>query len=261
MTRMHPAARFLMGTVAALPLAGCVTAPQQHAASYEGSAVALGNGTARTIVRTNTSGQPDAIAVVFTESALEGLPAGGAPGAHPPDFAYVLPMPERGPRTVVDHVMINWNPQGHPPAGIYGVPHFDFHFYLVSSADREKVQYQDESESGHPSQQPAAEFLPLGYIIPPGTAVPKMGVHAINLKAPEFNGRPFEATFIYGFHQKQQTFLEPMVTLAYLKSKPAFAAPVERPTKFLKAGTYPSSYSVRYEVGSRQYEVSLDGLR
>lgn len=261
MTSMHPAARILMATVAALPLAGCVMAPQQHAATYEGNAVAIGNGTARTVVRTNTSGQPASIAVVFTESALEGLPAGGSPGAPPPEFAYLLPMPERGPRTVVDHVMINWNLQGHPPAKIYDVPHFDFHFYLVSSAEREKVHYHDDSESAHPSQQPASELLPVGYIIPPGTAVPKMGVHAINPKAPEFNGQAFEATFIYGFHQKQQTFLEPMVTLAYLKSKPTFAAPVERPNKFLKAGAYPSSYSVRYDAAARKYEVSLDGLR
>lgn len=259
---MQPAVRFMTAVLATLSLTACLTPPQQGAAVYEGKAVAMGNGTAKTVVRTNAAGKPASIAVVFTESALEGLPAGAAAaGGPPPDFPYLLSMPERGPRTVVDHVVVNWNPSGHPPAKTYDVPHFDFHFYLVRSAEREKVHFSHDSESGHPSQQPSAELLAPGYVIPPGTAVPKMGVHAINPKAPEFNGQPFTATFIYGFHDKRQTFLEPMVTLAYLKTKPTFSAPVERPAKFVKPGAYPSSYSVRYDAATRSYELSLDGLR
>lgn len=262
MNCMQATARLTSTAIAAISLAACLAPSQQRAAAYEGAAVALGNGTAKTVVRTDDMGKPVSIAVVFSESALEGLPAGAAsPGAPPPDFSYLLSMPERGPRTVVDHVMVNWNPGGHPPAKVYDVPHFDFHFYLVSSAQREKVHFSHDADSGHPSQQPAAELLPAGYLVPPGTAVPKMGVHAINTKAPEFNGQPFTATFIYGFHDGQQTFLEPMVTLAYLKSKPSLNAPVERPARYLKTGAYPSSYSVRYDAGTKSYELSLDGLR
>ena len=28
-------------------------------------------------------------------------------------------------------MMLDWNPQGHQPPGVYTVPHFDFHFYMV----------------------------------------------------------------------------------------------------------------------------------
>lgn len=248
-----------LAAIAVLSLTACVVPPQERAARFEGRAVPLGKGTVRTVVRTDAGGKPVSIAIVLTETALDGLPA-AAPGTHP-NFAYVLPMPETGPRTVVDHVMINWEAAGHPPQKVYDVPHFDFHFYLVSASEREKVHFKDESESAAPNQQPPAELLPAGYVIPPGTAVPGMGVHAINPAAAEFKGQPFTATFIYGFHDKRQTFLEPMVTLDYLKTRPAFSAPVIRPATYLKAGVYPVSYSVKYDSAARTYEVSLDELR
>lgn len=251
--------RTTLAVIAALSLTACAVPTQERAASFEGKAVPLGKGTARTVVRTDAGGKPNSIAIVLTEAALDGLPT-AAPGTHP-NFAYVLPMPEKGPRTVVDHVMINWEAAGHPPQKVYGVPHFDFHFYLVSASEREKAQFKDESESAAPSQQPPAELLPAGYVIPPGTAVTGMGVHAIDPAAPEFKGQPFTATFIYGFHDKRQTFLEPMVTLDYLKTRPAFRSPVSRPANYLKAGVYPASYSVRYDAAARTYEVSLDELR
>jgi hypothetical protein len=251
--------RMTLAAVAAFSLTSCAVPPQERAASFEGKPVSLGKGTARTVVRTDGGGKPKSIAIVLTEAALDGLPT-AAPGTHP-NFPYVLPMPDKGPRTVVDHVMINWEAAGHSPQKVYGVPHFDFHFYLVSASEREKVDFKDESESAAPSQQPPPELLPAGYVIPPGTAVSGMGVHAINPAAAEFKGQPFAVTFIYGFHDKRQTFLEPMVTLDYLKTKPSFSAPVARPATYLKAGVYPASYSVKYDAAARTYEISLDELR
>ncbi|MGE5336864.1 MAG: hypothetical protein ACM3PU_03490, partial [Gemmatimonadota bacterium] len=163
--------------------------------------------------------------------------------------------------TVVDHVVVNWESVGHPPPKVYDVPHFDFHFYTVSRAAQMKVAYKDENESGTPGQQPPAELLPAGYIVPPGTAVPQMGVHAVDPSSPEFQGKPFTATFIYGFNNKQQTFIEPMVTLAYLESKPSFSAPVKRPATYTRQGAYPSTYSVKYDAARNVYEVSLEELK
>jgi len=227
--------------------------------TYMGKAVRLGNGTAHTVVRTDAGGKPVSIGVVLSEKALDGLPT-AAKGAGT-DVPFQLPMPVKGPRTVVDHVVVNWEPQGHPPQKVYDVPHFDFHFYLRSAAYQKKVHFKSDAESGDPGQQPAAEMLAAGYVIPPGTAVPKMGVHAINPASPEFKGQPFTSTFIYGYHHKQLTFLEPMASLEFLKSKPALSAPVSRPAKYLKAGVYPSSYSIKYDNAARHYEVSLDGLQ
>lgn len=231
---------------------------QDKAATYKGNAVRIGKGTAHTVVRTDSAGKPISIGVAFTAGMLEGLPK-AAKGVDP-DFEYRLAMPGKGPKTVVDHVVINWESVGHPPPKVYDVPHFDFHFYLVSRAEQMKVRFKSDSESGDPAQQPPSEFLPAGYIVPPGTAVPRMGVHAINPASPEFHGQPFTATFIYGYYNKQLTFIEPMASLAFLESKPTFSAPVVRPANYKKSGAYPSSYRVKYDEASKSYEVTLADL-
>lgn len=254
------ALRWLAVTAATMMIvvAGSAEAGNE-AATFEGTPVRIGKGSAHTVVRTDAAGKLTSIGVVFTEDMLEGLPR-AAEGADP-DFAYQLGMPEKGPKTVVDHVVVNWESVGHSPPGVYDVPHFDFHFYLVSSVDRLKVRFTSDSESGDPTQQPPAELLPAGYILPPGTAVSGMGVHAINPASPEFHAQPFTATFIYGYYDKRLTFIEPMVSLSYLRSKPAFSAPIARPAIFEKRGVYPSSYRVGYDDAHKSYEVSLVDLQ
>ena len=231
----------------------------QGASTHTGAPVALGKGEAYTIVRTGPDGALASIGIELTAAALEGLP-GATPGGHAM-FSYILPMPETGPRTVVDHVGLDWEALGHPPAGVYDVPHFDFHFYLVSRDEVDRVAFKSDEESASPEQQPPAALMPAGYVLPPGTAVPKMGVHAINPAAREFQQKPFEATFIYGFYDKQLTFLEPMVTLAYLQSKPEYSAPVPRPASYDRAGVYPSTYRVSYDAERRVYEIVMQDLR
>lgn len=249
---------FILAAAAAVLAAGPALA-ESKSTTYEGKGVRIGRGTAHTVVRTDADGKPASIGIVFTPGMLDGLPK-AAKGANP-DFPYLLPMPTKGPKTVVDHVVVNWESAGHPPSRVYDVPHFDFHFYLVSRAARMKVAFKSENDSGDPGQQPPAELVPVGYILPPGTAVPQMGVHAIDPSASEFRNQPFTATFIYGFYNKQQSFLEPMVSLAYLKSKPSFSAPVPRPASYTKPGTYPSTYGVRYDAGRNVYEVTLEELK
>lgn len=242
----------------ATALAASLVLCQSQAGSYEGKSVRIGKGTAHVVVRTDANDKPSAIGIVFTPGMLDGLPK-AATGAMP-DFPYFLPMPGKGPKTVVDHVVINWESVGHPPPRVYDVPHFDFHFYLVSRAAQKKVRFKNEGESGQPPQQPPSELLPQGYAVPPGTAVTGMGVHAINMSAGELHGQPFTTTFIYGYYNRHQTFLEPMVALDYLLSKPSFSAAIARPSSYTKPGSYPGAYSVKYDAGRDVYEVMLEEL-
>lgn len=188
----------VIAALAALAALGGTAQADNKAATYKGQAVRIGQGSAHTVVRADASGKPHAIGIVFTSSALEGLPAAGQAGHG--DVPYVLPMPAKGPKTVVDHAVIDWDPSGHLPPKVYDVPHFDFHFHLIGRAEREAIRFGSENESGEPSQQPQPQLLPQGYVVPPGTAVPEMGVHAINPANAEFQGQPFTASFIYGYH-------------------------------------------------------------
>ncbi len=245
---------FLVATLTGAFAAGPAFATSGPAI-YEGKAVSIGEGTARTVVHTDGDGKLLSIAVNFTPGMLAGLPA--ATQGEESDFRYFLPMPATGPKTVFDHVLIDWEALGHPPPHVYDVPHFDFHFYLIGRSEQDKISFRGPNDSADPEQQPAADLLPPGYAIPPGTAVPRMGVHAIDPAAPEFHDQPFTATFIYGYFDKQQIFVEPMVSLAFLKSKPSFSAPVVRPRSYGKPGLYPSVYGVKYDSAHDLYEVTL----
>jgi hypothetical protein len=254
---MQPANASPQSTQAGAPAARRVA--NAAAAIHEGKGVAIGQGEARTMVSTDDQGRVAAIGVVMTPGALEGLPEAPSDGAH--FVTYALPMPADAPRTVVDHIEINWEPHGHPPPGVYDIPHFDFHFYVVSEEAQRRVSFDSDQDSARPEQQPPAELLPPGYAVPPGTAVPQMGVHAIDRSGPEFNGQPFTATFIYGYHDGRLTFVEPMASLDFLKTKPSFSAPVARPAVYSVAGLYPSAYTVRYDPARGLYEITLDALR
>jgi hypothetical protein len=52
-----------------------------------------------------------------------------------------------------------------------------------------------------------------------------------------------------------------MASLAFLKSKPSFSAPVARPASYTKRGAYPSAYSVKFDAARNVYEVSLEQLK
>ncbi len=227
------------------------------AGTYEGPPQKLGQGTARAFVVLDAGGKPSAMGVKLTEAALTGLPT--EPPKEYGGWDYVLALPKEAAVTGYTHVFFLWNPKGHIPPGIYDVPHFDFHFYLTSSDERERITVTEE-DLAKARKQPPADYMPAGYALPPGTEEPRMGAHAINPASDEFNKKPFTKTFIYGFYNGQMTFVEPMVTKAFLETKPNFTEPVKLPKAYPRAGYYPTQYSVKYDPGSKEYRVSIEGL-
>jgi hypothetical protein len=227
-------------------------------AIHMGTAVKVGQGTARTMVVESKTGQPASIAVVLSEKALEGLPAGPA-GGHDA-FLTELPMPTKGPKTGYDHATLDWNPQGHPPAGIYTPAHFDVHFYTVDRASRDAITFKGAA-AAEAAKAPSPDLLAAGYVVPPDTAVEKMGVHAVAPSGPEFKGKPFTATFIYGYYKGETVFVEPMVTKAFLESKPDVTMAVPAPKAYSRPGWYPTRYRVAYDAKAKSYVVALAGLK
>jgi len=225
--------------------------------TYNGSSIKVGEGSAYAFTTLDANGKPLAIGLRMSESALQGLPAEIPHNAT--GWEYVLPLPKQGANFGYDQVVLDWNPKGHIPDGIYNVPHFDFHFYMISQADREKITLKDE-DLARAHMAPAPEFMPEGYTLPEGTEVPQMGAHAIDPSAPEFNNMPFTKTFIYGFYDGQMAFLEPMMTKTYLETKPNTLDTVKLPKSYAKHGYYPTMYSIKYDITQREYVISLEGL-
>ncbi|MEW6126009.1 MAG: DUF5602 domain-containing protein [Acidobacteriota bacterium] len=217
----------------------------------------IGNGDMRSWVRLNKAGKPVAVGIALSESALTGLPLelpNGEMGVE-----YVLHFPKSAPVAPFNHIGVNWNPKGHPPEHIYNVGHFDFHFYMISESERAAITAQGE-DLERCKKKPADEFVPQDYFYAPETEHANMGSHWVDKNAHEFHGHHFTSTMIYGSYNGHFTFIEPMITKAFIESKPCFSQPVKQPAKFEKAGYYPTSYSIQFDPVNKVYNIALDNL-
>lgn len=222
---------------------------------FLGEAKSLGQGKVWTWIQTDSDGVPQTIGITMTESALQGLPTDGGHGCCGGN-EYSLPLPAIAVETPFHHVVINWNPKGHEPAGIYDKPHFDFHFYTMSEAERLNIKENPEL-TGDAARAPSAEYLPKDYVQAPGI-VGKMGSHWVDSLAPEFNGQPFASTFIYGSYNGRVTFVEPMITKAFLESHPNFSQTLKQPIKSADPRFVAGQYRVEYSEQTHEITIAVD---
>lgn len=107
---------------------------------------------------------------------------------------------------------IDWNPQGHPPVGIWSVPHFDLHFYFVEEADVEAITAPGPLPLvGVATYDLPEEQFPDEYVYEePRFIVKNMGEHIYNENTPEFHpGGTFTHTYIYGVYDPSIDLDEP----------------------------------------------------
>jgi hypothetical protein len=216
--------------------------------TLSGTSLALGAGTASSWVRTDASGAPTAMGVTVGDAAFTHL------GETPTDT--VLPLPELD-GLPFRSVVMNWNPKGHPPVDIYGVPHFDVHFYEIDEPTRLAIGYAPADKSIAPS----ADLVPGGFAGDPGGTVPTMGWHYGSKDSPEFHGKPFAATFIYGYNAGRPDFIEVMAANSYLTSHPAVSAPIPQPAAYGTPGWYPTMWHIAYDPAAKQTTIVLDGFK
>lgn len=225
------------------------------AAMFTGTAQPVGKGTVRPWVTLDENGNPTAIGVTLDEAALEGLSADAPQGKLGDEYVLALP-PEAG---VFDHVLLNWNPHGHQPSKVYDVGHFDVHFYTISRQARERITATGD-DLARTQRRPSAEFVPEGYIYAPNSEEPQMGAHWVDPASHEFHGHDFTRSFLYGSYDGQLIFFEPMITRAYLLTKPDVTEPIKLPAQYDKPGYYPTRYSVKYDAAKKEYTVALEGM-
>lgn len=220
-----------------------------------GPPIKVGHGNARAYIILD-QGVPSELGVALTEGALDGLPApsGGFPDIH----TWVLPMPAQNP-TQYQLVELDWNPVGHPPPMVYTVPHFDFHFYTISLAERNAI-LPGPDFGAKAANYPPEEFRAPGFV-PDPIGIPLMGLHWSNPSSPEFHGLPFTSTFLYGSWDGHATFVASMATRAYLLSHPDTLGTIAVPASFEKSGYHPTAYRVTFDERAREYRVGITGLQ
>jgi hypothetical protein len=259
-----------------------------------GAATKVGNGIVRTyILRDKSTDVPLEVGVAMSESVMEGLPApmdmSGMPATHGQSHQhldthlYLLDMPAQNP-TQYQFVELNWNPAGHEPAGVYDLPHFDFHFWIASAEERASIVPTDPQYAVKAASYPTNEYRAPFYLDAAtaaqapaaAVAVPLMGVHWLDVRSPELQRltghpeayKPFTTTFLYGSWNGKFIFDEPMITRAFIMSKrsasdPAVrneVIPVSTPQRYAPSGFYPRAYRIAWDESAREYRIALTQL-
>jgi len=222
----------------------------QEVRIVEGARLPLGRGTATAWVGLDAQGAPVSVGVDLTEAALDGLPG------HKADIDLALPPEAR--QAGYDHVGLDWQAHGHDPAGVYDVPHFDVHFYRIGPAERDRIVREDPEFEAKLARPPAAGTMPPG--LRRGGSAPRMGQHwGVADAAPDQAGRAFEKVMILGSYDGRLIFLEPMMTRAFLLTRPDVTVPIRAPERAEGTLWWPEAYSVSFRDGV--HRIVLTGLR
>lgn len=254
-------------------------------ATHSGETLPLGEGSVNTYLVLNDGSVPVAIGIRMTETALDGLPAepndtnrcfdrNGDGVVRSPDeclgeYETVMSWPEaiKLANLPFTWLELDWNAHGHEPANVYDKPHFDVHFYMVEKDAVAAIRpgtcgiMVDCDDFVRASTPVPPSHLPAGYM-DVSAVVPAMGNHLVNTASPELAmpSAPFTHTLIYGAYDGRITFIEPMMTLKFLKSRPDLCAPIVQPSQWTTPGYYPSEYCIRHLPGESVLTISLEGF-
>lgn len=232
-----------------------------------GTPVKVGDGRARAYVTIDQkAGKPLEIGVALDSTAMRNLPAPmGMPMPHGDMHEYILDLPQQAPAPY-KFVELDWNPQGHGDP--YAEAHFDFHFYTIPIAERNAIDPTSPDYAAQAGNFPAPQYIRQNYAcpctllnLPPvAVAVPRMGMHWIDVTSPEFNGQPFTATFITGTWNGKSIFQEPMITKSFILATTDKTIPLPAAAAASPAGYYPGAYRVTYDAQAKEYRIAITNL-
>jgi hypothetical protein len=241
----------------------------------KGESRLVGKGEVFTWIRVDKkTGIPRQLGISVTPKAMQGLPADDGlaqpgslklkliDGSPYHNFEYELMFPKEADRTAFSHMGFNWNPEGHGPLpGVFYEPHFDVHFYMATPEYRHSITNDSLSDDLHVQNiEPPRPFLPEAYKRAPNTSEPRMGTHYADMTSEQLKPGKFDNIFLFGGHDGNVLFWEPMLTRNYLLSKPNFHEKIQQPMAFPVSGYYPLSYSVKHNKKTGNIDISLDEL-
>lgn len=259
-------------------------APREE--TFYGPALRMGDGDVRIYAQLRDT-QPISLGFAFTRNALVNLPTARSDGKYCYDqddnsridpntecvaeHEFVLDLPAQfaarvgGPFT---WALLTWDPYGHAPDQIYGVPHFDFHFYIQDRVATEAIRSGpcgglnlvncDDYQTGRIPVP--ARYNPSGYV-DIDAIVPGMGNHLGDPESHEFHGGPFTHSFLYGAYGGSLTFYEPMIAKSWLDqlvdNQTGSCTPIKEPAAWQVAGWYPTTYCIEYQPAQQEFTVSM----
>ena len=122
------------------------------------------------------------------------------------------------------------------------------HFYMIDEPEKNSI----DTTKPELNILPDSFLLPTFYVPEPG-GISKMGKHWVDITSPA----PFTSTFIYGSYNGKVIFHEPMITRAFLLSKPDTVMNIRQPVGFARPGHYPTNYQIQFDNEKKQWRIIL----
>jgi len=160
---------------------------------------------------------------------------------------------------------LNWMPEGHGPPDVYGVPHFDIHFYLDPEDRINEIPWINYPPgTGDPYESELADDqFPPGYFRT-RAVVNSMGEHLFDANSHEWaepgtpSGEDFTQSFVWGHWDGNLNFFEPMITTEFFEAlDQTVVNSISMPERMPDAGNYPTEYQIAYHQNRDSYTVTL----
>lgn len=219
--------------------------------TFKGAEVTMGNGKANSFFKISGQGIPMELGMEFTATALTGL------SQNPSDFAnltFALPVDQKVlDLTPFDHLAITWAPAGHPPAGRFDVPHFDFYFYIMTVAEQNAIAPYSPATAALFENLPPADQLPATYTSIPG-GIPRFGKSWVDAQMP----LPLTHSLVYGSYNGKVVLQVTMGTKTIVESGTTINAAYAQPQNFEKTGKwYPTKYNIYKDQQTNKHYATL----
>lgn len=259
--------KLLLALALALTVNSCaddpVDPPVDNSVTHFGTAIKIGDDSARTYVKVDENGNPTAIGIAIDHDALTNIPVQGQFGS-----SFTLPVPNEGnSKLPFKHITFDYNPQGHDPAPTFMVEHFDAHFYTITETEKLAIALQTPGDTAKMYKDPVLSDIPAGYTgyasIPGIGRIPVGGVPAMGWHFSDSTKvvTTFDHVFIYGFYNAKMNFMEPMVTKAFLAAHTDVTRDIPQPQTYINSGNFwPTKYRIYYDAATQRHLIEMNTM-
>lgn len=232
------------------------TSPLMPAGALPGQGALIEGVQTHNWIELDTAGKIKQIVWTLPITAVNAIPATAKDWMF---FGSNLP-PEAATQTGMKGVTYSYMPHGHIPQGVYDIPHWEFHVTFLTAEEFGNIDCTDK-------RTPPDSFLPGGWLMSLGDGelgcTPKVGYHAFNLKAPEYNGERFTRSFLLSYYAGDIVGYEPKFTVELLKERktPTVVNPPDLTFLAKKDKSLPTEFEFRYDDKTETYLGILKGFK
>jgi len=205
---------------------------------FYGDEVVVGNGIVNSWLILNEFGRPLEIGIEMTPQVLENLPVDA-------DFKEqaVIPLPKYAAETTAfDHIRVIWNPESFSTIEGFNNPHFSIYFFMLPEDKRMDIPEWSEETDAKFSNYPPKNHMPFDYApIEKGSgSFATIGRHWLSNNNKTLN----DHTLTFGTYDGSFIFINPVVTLDFLKSGKTFTDTYPQGVSYPLNNLLPREYNI-----------------